>query len=37
MHATKLVNKKIIDFLSKIQAFENAHCLTSLGEEHIHT
>ena len=34
MHATKLVNKKIIDFLQKIHAFENAHRLTSLVEKH---
>ena len=37
MHATKLVNKKIIDFFQKIEAFENAHHLTSLGEEHFYT
>ena len=47
-HGTKLIFKtnyaryqtskqKILDFLWKLQAFENEHCLTSLGEEHIYT
>ena len=36
-YACYKTSKKIIDFLKKIQALENAHRLTLLGKERLYT